>query len=142
MLFVHPALQFIAIVLSVYVAFLGVNRFRSKHLHQKAVFNWKRHVRLGFIVLVVLPTGLVSGLVIVKVYWYSFLATGIHGYLALTMVPLILFGLASGLYMDRVKKQRHTLPLIHASCNLVLVALALIQIATGIFVVKAYILGV
>ena len=47
MLVIHPIIQFSAVMLTLYVFYLVVQRFRSLHLHQKTLFRWKRHVLLG-----------------------------------------------------------------------------------------------
>lgn len=47
LLVIHPIIQLSAVVLTLYVFCLGVQRFRSIHLRQKTLFRWKRHVLLG-----------------------------------------------------------------------------------------------
>ena len=131
MLVIHPIIQLSAVVLTLYVFCLGVQRFRSLHLHQKTLFRWKRHVLLGKIALLVLLGGVMGGMTIVYLYLHWFLITGVHGKVALVMIPFIIFGGTTGLYMDRNKKKRTALPLIHGLINLVLLILALIQIVTG-----------
>ena len=142
MLILHPILQLSAIVMAIYVFFLGMQRFRFLHLKQKVTFNWKRHVLLGKITMVSWLAGMFGGISIVYVYWHGFLITGAHGKLALlVMLPLILFGLFSGLYMNRVKKKRQWLTLIHGLNNLIVLGLALYQIYSGWWVYNTYVLG-
>jgi hypothetical protein len=132
MLLLHPLLQLLAIIVCVYVLYLGIQRFRMLHLKHKVRFQWKRHVTLGTVVICLLLGGMVGGLTIVRIYWYRFLMTGIHGKAALIMVPFLLFGLLSGLYMNRIKRKRKVLPLLHGVNNGIILLLALGQIATGI----------
>ncbi len=128
---IHPAVQIGAIVLALYVFYLGLQRSLSLHLGQTAAFDWKRHVTLGTIALTTMLLGIAGGLTMVYIYQNGTLLGGLHGKTGLAMVPLILFGLSSGLYMDRHKKKRTLLPLLHGVNNLVLLILALSQIVTG-----------
>ena len=141
MLFLHPVLQLSAILLALYVFFLGVQRFRSLHLKQKAKFNWKRHVLLGKITMLAWLAGMLGGAGMAYITWRGFLITGTHGKVALVMLPLILFGLFSGLYMNRKKKKRTLLPLVHGLNHMIVLALALYQIISGWWVLNAYVLG-
>lgn len=140
MLSVHPVIQSSAILLALYVFFLGVQRFRSLH-HHRVVFKWKRHVFLGKIALGAWMVGMMGGMTMVYYYWYGFLMTGTHGKVALLMLPFIIFGFASGQYMNHYKKKRKALPLIHGLSNLVLLILALTQVVTGWWVYRDFVLG-
>ena len=131
MLVIHPIIQLSAIVLTLYVFYLGVQRFRSVNLHQKTLFRWKRHVLLGKIAMSALLVGMMGGMTMVYLYFHGFLITGIHGKTALVMAVFIIFGGASGLYMNHNKKKRTALPMIHGLSNLVLLILALTQAVTG-----------
>jgi hypothetical protein len=131
MLVIHPIIQFLAVMLTLYVFYLGVQRFRSLHLHQKTLFRWKRHVLLGEIAMLALLGGMIGGMTMVSFYWNGFLITGAHGKVALVMTPFIIFSAASGLYMNRNKKKRMALPTVHGLSNLVILILALIQAVTG-----------
>ncbi len=131
MLVIHPIIQFSAVMLTLYVFYLGVQRFRSLHLHHKTLFRWKRHVLLGKIAMLALLGGMMGGMTMGYLYLHGFLITGFHGRVALVMTPFIIFGSASGLYMNRNKKKRTALPMIHGLSNLVLLILALTQVVTG-----------
>ncbi len=131
MLVIHPIIQFLAVMLTLYVFYLGVQRFWSLHLHQKTLFRWKRHVLLGEIAMLALLGGMIGGMTMVYFYWNGFLITGFHGRVALVMTPFIIFSAASGLYMNRNKKKRMALPTVHGLSNLVILILALIQAVTG-----------
>ncbi|NNL42847.1 MAG: DUF4079 domain-containing protein [Desulfobacterales bacterium] len=105
------------------------------------MFNWKRHVFLGEIVMIAWLSGLLGGVVMSYVTWKGFLITGIHGKVAMVMLPLILFGLFSGLYLNYRKGKRKLLPIIHGINNLVILILALYQIKSGWWVYNTYVLG-
>jgi len=137
----HPVIQGLATLLAGYVLWLGLQRFRSRHWHQRVSFKWRSHVNLGIVTLGLWLAGLVGGLIMVRVWWHSFMITKIHGKVALAMLPLLLFGFFSGLYMDRRKKKRTFLPLLHGSNNLLLLILALAQAYTGWWVYSVYVLG-
>ena len=128
MLFIHPIIQFMAALLALYVLYLGVQRFRFLHLRHKTIFKWKLHVVLGEISLGVWLVGMLTGFVMVYIYWHGVLITGIHGKTALVMVPFIIFGLFSGMHMNRKKRKRRLLPIIHALNNLFVLILASIQV--------------
>jgi predicted MFS family arabinose efflux permease len=131
LLFIHPIIQLSAVMLTLYVFYLGVQRFRSLHLPQKTLFRWNRHVLLGKISLLALLGGMMGGMTMVYLYLNGFLMTGIHGKVAFVMIPFIVFGGMTGIYMDRNKNKRTGLPLIHGLSNLVVLILALTQVVTG-----------
>ena len=141
MMWIHPALQFTALLFSVYVLYLGYARFQSLHRGVKGVFAWKRHVALGLAVMIAWLAGFALG---GGMAWWSchiVMITGWHYKIALTMFPLLIFGLASGYVMDKRKKKRSALPLAHAINNAVLVLLAACQLATGIGVIRSLVLS-
>ena len=141
MLVIHPIIQLSAIVLTLYVFYLGVQRFRSVNLHQKTLFRWKRHVLLGKIAMSALLVGMMGGMTMVYLYFHGFLITGIHGKTALVMAVFIIFGGASGLYMNHNKKKRTALPVIHGLNNFILLIFALTQVITGWRVYMQFVLG-
>jgi len=131
MLFFHPVIQILTNLLALYVLFLGIQRTRSLHLKKGGIFKWKMHVRLGLIVMAAWVGGLLGAVTIVYIYWRRFMITGMHGRVALIMLPFIVFGLFTGIYMDRIKKKRKLLPLVHGMSNCILLLLAQSQIITG-----------
>ena len=141
MLVIHPIIQLSALLLALYVFYLGIQRFRFFHLHQKAVFRWKRHVALGEIALGVLLAGMLAGMMMVYVNWHGFIITGIHGKVGLLMAPFIVFGLVSGVYMNHKKKNRRSITFIHGLNNLVVLIMALSQVISGSWVYRAFVLG-
>jgi len=141
MLGIHPIVQCLAILLALYVFFLGLQRFRFLHLHHETVFHWRRHVGLGETALGVLLAGMGGGIAIVYSTWHGLFITGIHGKVALVMAPFIIFGIISGLYMNRTKRKRRILPFIHGLNNLVVLIMAIGQIISGLWVYKTFVLG-
>ncbi|RLB06789.1 MAG: hypothetical protein DRG50_04640 [Deltaproteobacteria bacterium] len=83
---------------------------------------------------------LIGGLAIARIRWRRFLITGVHGKMALLMLPFITFGLFSGFYMNRFKGRLNTLPLLHGINNVIVLSLALTQIVTGWMLYYSYVL--
>jgi len=140
LLWIHPVLQFLCTVLALYVMFLGVQRFRAAHLKHKVMFNWKRHVLTGKIVLGVWFVAFVWGAGACRILWGASDLTGTHFVVGLIMLPLLVTGYATGHVLDAVKKRRTVLPLVHGANNALLLGLALYQIWTGIEVVRVFLL--
>ena len=141
-MWIHPVLQTLAVLLSVYVLYLGLVRFRFAHLgHKGIVFQWQRHVRQGAAVMVVWALAFVIGLGAAWLGWHSVFITGPHYQVGLAMLPLIAFGLGSGFFMDRNKARRTALPLAHGVVNALLVLMALYQLYTGVGILRDMVLG-
>jgi len=138
MLFVHPVLMVLVILLYAYVLSLGAARFRFNHLRQRVVFQWKRHVRLGQWAVAGYALGGVLG---VFASWNAWGVVGGLGWHSrnfyFLILPLCAVSLATGLYMDRRKAPRKLLPLAHGLANLLLLLLGLCQAATGLAVFRA-----
>lgn len=139
MLYFHPLFQALATLLGLYALLLGVNRFRSNHLRQRAAFQWKRHVLAGRLTIGGWTLGMVGGLMMARMYWGATLITGPHWQTAFWMLPLLAFGYVSGEVMNRLKKPRTVLPLLHALNNVLLLALAVRQFFTGWQVLKDFV---
>jgi hypothetical protein len=131
MLYIHPFIQTAGILLALYVFYLGVQRFRSGHLHQRVAFKWKRHVLLGKIVLCILFIGLLGGVIMVYIHWHFFLITGIHAIVGLILAPLIIIGFITGIYLDVKKGKHRLLALFHGMNNLIVLLLSLGQAVSG-----------
>ena len=141
MLSIHPIVQCFAMLFALYVFFVGLQRFRVLHLNHKVVFHWRRHVVLGEIALGVLLAGMAGGIFVVYITWHGLFITGIHGMVALFMVPFIIFGFITGLYMNHTKRKRKILPFIHGLNNLVVLIMAVSQIISGLWVYRVFVLG-
>jgi len=140
MLYLHPAVQFISTVLAIYMTYTGIQRFRLLHLHTRATFQWKRHVSLGTMVLLLWSIGLVGGFVVTRNVWYTNFIMGLHAKIAVVMCPLIVVGFATGFYMNQIRKKRILLPLIHGANNTCLFLLAIYQTYSGWQVIQKFII--
>jgi uncharacterized membrane protein YozB (DUF420 family) len=141
MLYLHPLLQFCLTALSVYVLYLGIQRFRSLHLGHKTAFPRKRHILLGKVVLGGWLLGMAGGVYITKAYWQRTFITGDHAEIAAIMAPLIAWGLISGLYLEFSTRKRILFPLLHGLGNTICVVLALLQILEGWEVLQDFVWG-
>lgn len=131
MLSLHPIFMFAVILLSVYVLFLGSQRFLDKRRRGKPSFRWKRHVTLGMVTLFAWLAGAIFGFLMIYLTFKMIPPPGLHGRVGLTIGALALFGLATGYHMNRVKKRRKWLPHAHGLAGLIAVLLALSQIVSG-----------
>jgi len=141
LMWIHPILQTLAVLLSLYVLYLGVIRFRFAHMGVKGLFPWKRHVQQGIAVMLTWASAFAIGLGAAVYTWGTSGITEQHYSIGILMLPLIGFGLGTGFVMDRVKAKRKILPLAHGLVNGLLVLLALMQLYTGIIVLKDMVLG-
>lgn len=140
MLWFHPVIQFIATLLGAYALYLGMDRFFSQHLGHTRQFNWKLHVSIGRIAIILWMAGLVGGMMVARLKWQTNFVTGSHYQTALAMIPFMTIGAVTGIYMDRKKMKRTIMPIIHGTCNAIALALAFNQIRTGWRVIQDFIL--
>jgi hypothetical protein len=142
MLYLHPIFQFCLTMLSVFVVYMGLQRFRSLHLGQKTDFPRKRHILLGKVVLGGWFLGMAGGVYMTKTYWQRTFMTGDHAVIAAILAPIIAWGLISGLYLEFSPRKRTFLPLLHGLANTLCVVLALFQIWTGYQVLQNFVWGI
>lgn len=140
MLWIHPVIQAVCLILATYVMYMGVMRFRFQHLGQKAFFNWKLHVRLGKTVHCLWLLGLALGLFLAQIYWGSTNLTGGHYYVGVAMAPLIGVSLLTGLILQKPRGKRAGLALFHGITNAMLYLMALYQAWSSIEVVELFLL--
>ncbi len=139
MLYIHPVLMCLIILLYAYVLYLGVARFRFNHLKQRVMFQWKRHVGLGQLAVIGYVLGGVLGLVITKVEWGVAGGMGWHfRNFVFLILPLCVVSYATGTWMNRKKAPRKLLPLVHGLTNLLLLLLGLCQLSTGLPVIRPF----
>ncbi len=141
MIWIHPALQFLCLMLAVHVLHMGINRFRFQHLKQKAPFNWKQHVHYGKIVAGVWLAGWLLGVQQAVLNWGTSGLTGPHYTAGMYMVPLILVGLVTGYLLQKPSGKRPGLALFHGVVNLVVFILGLYQTWTGVAAIKLFMLS-
>jgi hypothetical protein len=133
MKYIHPALMLAFIVLAGYVLALGWARFQSRSLGRRIVFQWKRHVLLGQVVLIGFALGAAGGAFVVWNHFGVVGKTGPHFLSALyAILPLTVLSYATGLYLDRAKPKAGGLPLLHGISGALLYLAALLQAAGGL----------
>jgi hypothetical protein len=140
-LLIHPIMHFLVFILACYVFYLGMKRFFSLHLKQNIPFPWRRHVLLGIVALATFLAGMPGGIYMVYAYWRSYLITGLHAKIAISLLPFMAFGMLSGLYMNADKKKRKWLPIFHAANNAIVLLLVMAQVITGWKILTKYVLG-
>lgn len=140
LMWIHPLIQSVAMLLGIYVLYMGIQRFRFQHLKTKCMFNWKLHVKLGKIVHGLWLSGFGLGLFMAWYEWGSVDLTGGHFRVGVIMVPVILIALVSGLILEKPKGKRAGLALIHGGCNLLLFFLACYQAWSAIEVIELFLL--
>lgn len=139
MLYIHPVLMILVILLFAYVLSLGAARFRFNHLKQRVVFQWRRHVRLGKWAVAGYVLGGFLGMLVAWKEWGLVGGMGWHYHNFLYVIlPLCAVSFATGAYMDRRKAPRRLLPLVHGLANLALLLSGLCQLATGLPVVRPF----
>lgn len=131
MLWLHPVIELIAILVGGYALLLGSKRFAMLHCGVKCTFAWKPHVKWGTIALALWALGGLGGLAITNHYWGDVLLSGTHGWVGIVIIGMCGIGYATGHVLDTVKKKRKVLPLVHGINNCVLLLLALWQAWTG-----------
>lgn len=132
----HPLFMILALFLSFWVAWQGINRVRISLFKHRVRFNWKGHVRYGIIVMSTWFFGMIAGGIMAKLIYGEAGMTGDHRTVAMIMLPMIIFGEGSGLYMKFKKAPRKILPIFHGINNLILVLLAFMQLYTGFYLVR------
>lgn len=140
MLWIHPVIQTVSLLLATYVLYMGAMRFKFQHLGQKAFFNWKLHVKFGKIVHALWLLGLAFGLFMTLEYWGSTNFTGGHYYVGVAMGPMIFISLFTGLILQKPKGKRAGLALFHGVTNVVLYLMAVYQAWTAIEVIELFLL--
>lgn len=139
-MWLHPLIQSVAMVLGIYVLYLGIQRFRFQHLGIKCKFDWKRHVLLGKIVHGLWLVGAALGLYMAHWAWGSVNLTGGHFYVGVAMVPVIFIALVSGLILEKPKGKRAGLAMLHGACNVTLFLLACYQAYSAVEVIDLFLL--
>jgi hypothetical protein len=140
LLWVHPVVQSLTAVLALYVLWLGLARFASRHLGKKTVFKWDRHVRFGKLVAVVWALGGLGGLTMTYITYGKIFTGSLHFRIGIAILVLLLVTWLTGTRMDRRRGQSDILPVIHLANNVLLLILIAIQLATGIGIVQSALL--
>jgi len=136
LLWSHPVIQIIAMLIGIFAIVQGAKRFAMQH-GKKCLFPWKQHVKLGSAALILWIFGATGFYVTHTVFEVTHI-TGIHAYLAWVIVILSVFGLISGYVMNKIKKRRKVLPAVHGAANVILLILILIECYKGIWLMRDF----
>lgn len=136
----HPFGQLFGILIAYYAGYLGIQRVRSLHFGQSAVFQRQRHAIVGGIALLLLLAGFFGGL-LSSLFLHEHEGLGLHKPVAFVILPLLAVGLSTGYHLYKHPKKRKVLPAIHGVNNLILLVLLLFQIYSGWFLFQHNILG-
>jgi hypothetical protein len=136
LLWVHPIVQSLTAVLALYVLWLGLARFASRHLGKQTVFKWVRHVKFGKLVVAVWALGGLGGLIMTYIAYGKIFTESLHFRIGIAILVLLLVTWLTGTRMDRRRGQSDILPVIHLANNALLLILIAIQLVTGIGIVQ------
>ena len=136
LLWIHPIVQSLTALLALYVLWLGLARFASRHLGKKTVFRWDRHVGLGKFVAAVWALGGLGGMVMTYITYGEIFTESLHFRIGMAILLLLLVAWLTGTRMDRRRGQSDILPVIHLANNALLLILIAIQLVTGIGIVQ------
>jgi hypothetical protein len=140
LLWIHPIIQSLTIILALYVLWLGLSRLASRHLGKKAVFRWDRHVRLGRLVVAVWALGGLGGLIMTYITYGKIFTESLHFRIGIAILFLLSVTWLTGTRMDRRRGQSDILPVIHLANNVLLLILIAIQLFTGLGIVQSALL--
>ncbi|MBU0482188.1 MAG: hypothetical protein KKG47_13920 [Proteobacteria bacterium] len=136
---VHPMVEFAAILLAFYAAWLGFQRTRTLHFGKTVPFRRDLHVIIGAASLVSMLSGIAAAEIIVSRFEDKGIQilVGMHGNMAMALIPFLLFALFSGFYLYLNPAKRIVLPALHAINNLIVLLLCLYQIFSGVGIVRS-----
>lgn len=140
MLWLHPILQSITLILATWVLAMGFKRFQFQHLGVKTMFPWKRHVLWGKVVNLLWLVGYALGLFMAHRFWGSINLTQGHFYVGTLMVPFLLASLVSGLMLQKPSGKRPRLALFHGAAGALAYMLALYQAYSSVEVIELFLL--
>jgi hypothetical protein len=140
LLWIHPIVQSLTALVALYVLWLGLSRFASRHLGKRTVFKWSRHVMLGKVVVGVWALGALGGLTVTYMTYGKIFTESLHFRIAMIMLVVLLVTWLSGTRLDRRRDQSHVLPVVHLANNILLLVLAAVQGVTGLGIVQSALL--
>ena len=136
LLWIHPIVQVLILILALYVLRLGLTRFASRHLGKRAVFRWQRHVTLGKLIVVIWALGGLGGAVMTYISYGKVFTGSLHFRIGIAILVLLAVTWITGTRMDRHRNQSDLLPVIHLVNNALLLILVVIQLVTGIGILQ------
>jgi len=140
LLWIHPIVQSLTAVLALYVLWLGLSRFASRHLGRRTVFQWNRHVMLGKVVVAVWALGAVGGTFMTYMAYGKIFTESLHFRIGILILAVLLVTWLTGTRLDRRREQSNVLPIVHMVNNVLLLILVAIQAVTGIGIVQSALL--
>ena len=136
LLWIHPIVQSLTALLALYVLWMGLSRFASRHLGKSTVFQWKRHVMLGKVVVVVWALGALGGLIMTYMSYGKVFTESLHFRVGMIMLAVLLVTWVTGSRLDRRRDRSNVLPVVHLVNNILLLILAAVQGVTGLGIVQ------
>lgn len=140
LLWIHPIVQGLTAILVLYVLWLGLTRFASRHLGKKTVFHWDRHVKLGKLVVAIWALGGLGGLFMTYVTYGKIFTESLHFRNAVAIMILLLVAWLTGTRMDRHRGRSNILPVVHLVNNTLLLILVAVQLISGIGIIRSVLL--
>jgi len=140
LLWIHPIVQSLTAVLALYVLWLGLSRFASRHLGRRTVFQWNRHVMLGKVVVVVWALGAFGGTIMTYMAYGRIFTESLHFRIGILILAVLLVTWLTGTRLNRRREQSNILPVVHLVNNVILLILVAIQAVTGIGIVQSALL--
>jgi len=130
--FIHPIVIVLAIILGVYIGFLGWKRFRFRRGRGLASdFPWQRHIQWGKRFYILLWVGSLIGVGALFYLKGKIFTSGLHAYLAVLILLLFSIGVALGGKLSK-GKGTNRLALMHMVVNYSTFFFVLIQIVLGV----------
>ncbi|MEG2171647.1 MAG: hypothetical protein RRY29_00145 [Desulfovibrionaceae bacterium] len=136
LLWVHPLMQTIAVMLGTWAMWQGWKRVQMQR-GVKVIFPWKQHVRWGAVALIMWTLGALGFYVTLDLFGSTHI-TGLHAQLAWPIIALSIFGLVTGYSMDKYKRKRVYLNVTHGIVNILLMVLVIIELITGFLLLETF----
>lgn len=141
MVFIHPLFSIMAILLGIYVGYLGWKRFQFKRGHGSASdFPWQKHIQSGKRFYTLLWVSFLIGLGSLFYEKGQIFTAGIHTYLGIYILLLFSIGASLGLILSKGKRSDR-LSLIHMGVNYFTFLFVLIQIVLGVILLTFFLSG-
>ena len=141
LLWIHPFVQGLTGILALYVLWLGLQRFASRHLKKSYAFQWKRHVLLGKVVVVIWALGAFGGTAVTYIAYGRIFTESLHFRMGIVILLVLLFTWLTGTWLDRHRNESDALPVIHLANNTVLLILVVVQVITGVGILQNALFG-
>jgi hypothetical protein len=135
LLWIHPIAQGLTAVIALYVLWLGIQRFASRHLGKSTIFEWERHVLLGKVVVSVWALGAIGGTAATYIEYGKIFTESLHFRVGIAMLAALAVTWLTGTHMDRHRNASTVLPVVHLINNVILLVLFIVQAVTGIGIV-------